>query len=66
MAGNSGYPAPFDLAAGGSSPGDDPARARAHVEPFSEAGATWWIEFVLPDPGEAEQALTRIKQGPPS
>jgi alkanesulfonate monooxygenase SsuD/methylene tetrahydromethanopterin reductase-like flavin-dependent oxidoreductase (luciferase family) len=60
------YPAPFDLAAGGHSPGDDPARARAHVEAYSEAGATWWIEFVLPDPGEAEQALTRIKQGPPS
>lgn len=58
-------PAPFDLAAGGNSPGDDPAKARAHVEPYREAGATWWIEFVLPDPGEAEQALTRIKQGPP-
>jgi len=57
--------APFDLAAGGNSPGDDPAKARAHVEPYIEAGATWWIEFVLPDPGEAEQALARIKQGPP-
>ena len=58
--------APFDIAAGGNSPGDDLAKARAHVEPYSEAGATWWIEFVLPDPGEAEQALTRIKQGPPA
>jgi alkanesulfonate monooxygenase SsuD/methylene tetrahydromethanopterin reductase-like flavin-dependent oxidoreductase (luciferase family) len=57
--------APFDLAAGGNSAGDDPAKARAHVEAYSEAGATWWIEFVLPDPGEAEQALLRIKQGPP-
>ena len=57
--------APFDIAAGGNSPGDDPAKARAHVEPYIEAGATWWIEFVLPDPGEAEQALARIKQGPP-
>ena len=58
--------APFDIAAGGNSSSDDPAKARAHVEPYSEAGATWWIEFVLPDPGEAEQALTRIKQGPPA
>jgi alkanesulfonate monooxygenase SsuD/methylene tetrahydromethanopterin reductase-like flavin-dependent oxidoreductase (luciferase family) len=58
-------PAPFDLAAGGNSDGSDPAKARAHVEAYREAGATWWIEFVLPDPGEAEQALARVKQGPP-
>jgi alkanesulfonate monooxygenase SsuD/methylene tetrahydromethanopterin reductase-like flavin-dependent oxidoreductase (luciferase family) len=57
--------APFDLVASGHSPGDDPAKARAHVEPFMQAGATWWCEFVLPEPGEAEQALKRIKQGPP-
>lgn len=56
---------PFDLAAGGNSPGDDPAKARAYVESFREAGATWWIEFVLPGPGEEEEALSRIKQGPP-
>lgn len=57
--------APFDLAAGGNSDGSDSGKARAHVEAYREAGATWWIEFVLPDPGEAEQALARIKQGPP-
>ncbi|GAC1565028.1 MAG: LLM class flavin-dependent oxidoreductase [Ktedonobacteraceae bacterium] len=57
--------APFDYVVGGHSPGDDLPKARAHVEAFVEAGATWWIEFVLPEPGEADQALTRIKQGPP-
>lgn len=57
--------APFDLAAGGRRPADDPSKERAHVESYREAGAIWWIEFVLPDPGEEEQALTRIKQGPP-
>ncbi len=57
--------APFDLVVGGNSTGDDQAKARAHVETFIEAGATWWIEFVLPGPGEADEALTRIKQGPP-
>jgi alkanesulfonate monooxygenase SsuD/methylene tetrahydromethanopterin reductase-like flavin-dependent oxidoreductase (luciferase family) len=57
--------AAFDLAAGGSSSADDPAQARAHVEPYSEAGATWWIEFVLPSAGEEAEALARIKQGPP-
>jgi alkanesulfonate monooxygenase SsuD/methylene tetrahydromethanopterin reductase-like flavin-dependent oxidoreductase (luciferase family) len=57
--------APFDLVVGGHTPGDDPAKARAHVEQFIEAGATWWSEFVLPGPGEADRALTRIKQGAP-
>lgn len=57
--------APFDLVVGGHSTADDPAKARAHVETFVEAGATWWIEFVLPGPGESDEALTRIKQGPP-
>jgi alkanesulfonate monooxygenase SsuD/methylene tetrahydromethanopterin reductase-like flavin-dependent oxidoreductase (luciferase family) len=57
--------APFDLVIGGHTVGDDPAKARAQVEPFIEAGATWWCEFVLPGPGEADRALTRIKQGPP-
>ncbi len=58
--------APFDLVAGGHSPIGDPAKARAHVEPFGEAGATWWVEFVLPDAGETEEALARLKQGPPA
>ncbi len=57
--------APFDLVVGGHSPGDDPAKAQAHVEPYIEAGATWWSELVLPEPGEGDRALTRIKQGPP-
>ncbi len=57
--------APFDIATGGNTPGDDPARAHAQIEPLIEAGATWWCEFVLPEPGQAAQALTRIKQGPP-
>jgi len=57
--------APFDLVVGGHTPGNDLAKARAQIEPFIEAGATWWCEFVLPGPGEADRALTRIKQGPP-
>jgi len=55
---------PFDIIAGGSTSGDS-ATMRAHVEPFIEAGATWWVEFALPEPGEAELVLERIKQGPP-
>ncbi|GHO87402.1 LLM class flavin-dependent oxidoreductase [Dictyobacter formicarum] len=57
---------PFDLVAAGNSAADDRARARAQIEPFESAGATWWVEFILPGPNESEQAFTRIKQGPPS
>ncbi|HEY6411329.1 MAG TPA: LLM class flavin-dependent oxidoreductase, partial [Ktedonobacteraceae bacterium] len=57
--------APFDLAAGGHSQGGDLGEACAHVESYREAGATWWIEFVLPGLGEEDEALARIKQGPP-
>jgi alkanesulfonate monooxygenase SsuD/methylene tetrahydromethanopterin reductase-like flavin-dependent oxidoreductase (luciferase family) len=58
-------PTPFDIVAGGSSPSDDPVKAREHVEAYSKAGATWWVEFVLPEVGEGEQALRRIRQGAP-
>jgi alkanesulfonate monooxygenase SsuD/methylene tetrahydromethanopterin reductase-like flavin-dependent oxidoreductase (luciferase family) len=60
--------APFDLMAGGYSPGADRAAARARVEAFAEAGATWWAEFVLPEPTTGPGGTTmlqRIKQGPP-
>jgi hypothetical protein len=57
--------AAFDLVVGGHTPGNDVAQARAETETFVEAGATWWCEFVLPGSGEADQALARIKQGPP-
>jgi alkanesulfonate monooxygenase SsuD/methylene tetrahydromethanopterin reductase-like flavin-dependent oxidoreductase (luciferase family) len=56
---------PFDICVGGYTPGDDVTRACSQVEPLREAGATWWSEFVLPEPGQADQALMRIKQGPP-
>ncbi|GCE08089.1 LLM class flavin-dependent oxidoreductase [Dictyobacter aurantiacus] len=57
--------APFDITAAGHSAMGDRAKARAQIEPFEAAGATWWGEFILPEPGESAQALARIKQGPP-
>jgi hypothetical protein len=54
--------APFDVAVSGESPveGD---MARDHVQPFAEAGATWWIEeglgFTL------DEFRARIQAGPP-
>ena len=56
---------PFDLVTGGTTPGDDRAKARELMEPMREAGVTWWCEFVLPEPRQEEEALTRIKQGAP-
>lgn len=56
---------PFDIIVGGRSSGTDLAQARAQIEPYSDAGATWWCEFVLPESGAGEEALARIKQGPP-
>ena len=35
---------PFDIVSEGTSPADDPEAAAAKVEPWIEAGATWWME----------------------
>jgi hypothetical protein len=40
--------APFDIVVGGHTTGDDRAGDRAVVDPYVEAGATWWIEDVSP------------------
>jgi alkanesulfonate monooxygenase SsuD/methylene tetrahydromethanopterin reductase-like flavin-dependent oxidoreductase (luciferase family) len=54
---------PFDVAVNGETPAD--ARKGAEiVEPYIEAGATWWIEFE--DPYQTfEGYRERIRGGPP-
>jgi hypothetical protein len=55
-------------------PGNDPDRAREIVEPFAEAGVSWWLERFTPDSFGAgwkgswpfEAMLDRLVQGPPS
>lgn len=54
--------APIQIATGGVTPGDDPAAARANLEPLEEAGADVWAEF-LPETPEALER--RIEEGPP-
>jgi hypothetical protein len=53
----------------GETPADDRARARAHVEPLAEAGATWWLEtrWAMPHESDARMAevRARIEAGPP-
>jgi hypothetical protein len=68
--------APFDFVHNGSTPGDNLQEARRTIEPYLEAGVTWWIEAVDPwrfgwkweDKWSEEASLRmqeRIVQGPP-
>lgn len=55
---------PFEALAYGRTSGSDTAAGAAHVAPFAQAGATWWLEhFALEQP--VEQVRERIGQGPP-
>ncbi len=59
---------PFDIVVEGKTPGDDPERAAEAVQPWNDAGATWWIEAmwdVLDQADRLTPALARIQQGPP-
>lgn len=65
---------PFDVVMCGITPGDDPDRATRIVEPYIEAGATWWQEAIntlRPDldydlfPTPVDALHNRIIQGPP-
>jgi hypothetical protein len=51
--------------AGGDTPGRDPRAARAIVEPYVEAGATWWIERFHGDRGPLKVTRERLRAGPP-
>ena len=55
---------PFDIVWEGETPGDDPDRAVEIIQPFIDAGITWWTETRwLTD--DIDAIRTRIKQGPP-
>jgi alkanesulfonate monooxygenase SsuD/methylene tetrahydromethanopterin reductase-like flavin-dependent oxidoreductase (luciferase family) len=59
----------FDFIMEGETPGDNRAQAAAIVQPFAEAGATWWLECVAATPykrGGVEGVRARILQGPPA
>lgn len=54
---------PFDICVEGNTTGLDAAQARETVRPWSEAGATWWVESTW---GMDPAALSeRLRQGPP-
>jgi len=55
---------PFAVVLRGASPGGDRAAATATVEPYHQAGLTWWLEGV--DGGRDLAAVrARIRRGPP-
>jgi alkanesulfonate monooxygenase SsuD/methylene tetrahydromethanopterin reductase-like flavin-dependent oxidoreductase (luciferase family) len=56
--------APFDVMLGGATP-EDPAAARAMLEPLAEAGVTWWQESVDPRQTDLEAFRRRVRRGPP-
>lgn len=57
----------YDVICEGLTPADDPAAAAAIVRPWSEAGATWWIEADWSQPRQAvrDYATERLAAGPP-
>jgi len=57
-------PGPFDVVAGGSTPGE-PEKGAEHVEKWVDAGATWWSEDINGWRGSLEDMRERIGRGPP-
>lgn len=55
---------PFEIVAQGTTP-PDPAAAAEIVQPFAEAGATWWIEGDWGETATIDSLRQRIESGPP-
>jgi alkanesulfonate monooxygenase SsuD/methylene tetrahydromethanopterin reductase-like flavin-dependent oxidoreductase (luciferase family) len=56
---------PFEIIVEGVTPGDDAGRTAAILQPYAEAGVTWWIESMWDVPGGMKAVRRRIKQGAP-
>lgn len=52
---------PFDIAFAGETPSDS-EKGVSIVQPYMEAGVTWWLEGIW---GTLEKGRKRIRQGPP-
>lgn len=64
-----GEDAAFDIVVEGETPEDNPQRAAEILQPWQEAGATWWIESLwsLADaPDGVERIRRRVEAGAPS
>jgi alkanesulfonate monooxygenase SsuD/methylene tetrahydromethanopterin reductase-like flavin-dependent oxidoreductase (luciferase family) len=56
---------PFDVVYSAGTPGESGDQDREIVAPYAAAGATWWLESMLPWQRSPEQARDRIRHGPP-
>jgi alkanesulfonate monooxygenase SsuD/methylene tetrahydromethanopterin reductase-like flavin-dependent oxidoreductase (luciferase family) len=56
--------APFDIVVEGTTPGNDPEKARETILSYLNAGATWWIE-TLWETDDLDLVTKRIRNGPP-
>jgi len=56
---------PFEVCISGILPAESIVKDKAIVQPYKEAGATWWIEFVYAATGSLEKNIQRIRFGPP-
>lgn len=54
----------FDVCVSGTTPSNQEEGARI-VQPYIEAGATWWSESISDMRGSFEEMRERIRQGPP-
>ena len=56
---------PYDIIIEGTTPGVDPDAVRAQIQPYAEAGATWWMEALWSKPNDPAVVRERIRRGPP-
>jgi hypothetical protein len=57
---------PFDVVLEGRTDGTAPGRGAGQVVPYLEAGLTWWIEALGWWRGGPQDAMNRVRQGPPA
>jgi alkanesulfonate monooxygenase SsuD/methylene tetrahydromethanopterin reductase-like flavin-dependent oxidoreductase (luciferase family) len=53
----------FDIVVEGTTPINNPSKAKESIKPFEEAGATWWIESMW-DQESLDPVLERLREGP--
>jgi alkanesulfonate monooxygenase SsuD/methylene tetrahydromethanopterin reductase-like flavin-dependent oxidoreductase (luciferase family) len=63
---------PFDIIKMGVTPGDNSDESRGRIQPAIDAGATWWLELMMPEvyelghgPEAFDLLRKRVMQGPP-
>jgi probable F420-dependent oxidoreductase len=56
--------APFDYGIHGETPGPGP-EGEAIVQPWADAGATWWLEMLHGYRGSTADLVARVEAGPP-